>query len=165
MERPRRFHFLTEAKIMPSATSSRPSRRSKPAVLPGIAREDSDDELGVDDHPWEWIYADSREDSPAGGSSRKRKRALEDEEAQIVGARMGSFACRLGDIVLLKAETSGEAWIAIIREFLEDDDGEMAANFLWFSSEKEIRNKHKKRMDFLWVSSSQKCHERDEKSM
>ncbi|KAI3400497.1 hypothetical protein diail_3118 [Diaporthe ilicicola] len=135
---------------MPSFASSRPSRRSKKAVLPGIAREDSDDELGIDDHPWQWIYADGREESPAGGSSRKRKRALADEEPKIVGARMGSFACRVGDIVLLKAETSGEAWIAIIREFLEDDEGKMAANFLWFSSEKEIRNKHKKRTDFLW---------------
>ncbi|KAL1868716.1 Origin recognition complex, subunit 1 [Diaporthe australafricana] len=135
---------------MPSVASSRPSRRSKPAVLPGIARDDSDDELGVDDHPWEWIYADSPDGSPVGGSSRKRKRALADEEPKIVGARMGPFACRVGDIVLLKAETSGEAWIAIIRDFLEDEEGEMAADFLWFSSEKEIRNKHKKRTDFLW---------------
>lgn len=142
---------------MPSIASSRPSRRSKPAILPGIARDDSDDELGVDDHPWEWIYADSTEGSPVGGSSRKRKRALADEEPKIIGARMGPFACRVGDIVLLKAETSGEAWIAIIRDFLEDEEGDMAADFLWFSSEKEIRNKHKKRTDFLWVSSAPRC--------
>ncbi|POS80405.1 origin recognition complex subunit 1 [Diaporthe helianthi] len=135
---------------MPLVTSSRPSRRSKQAVLPGIAREDSDDELGVDDHPWEWIYADIREASPAGTPSRKRKRAIVDLEPRIVGARMGSFVCRVGDIVLLKAETTGEAWVAIIRDFLEDEEGEMAADFLWFSSEKEIRNKHKKRTDFLW---------------
>jgi len=63
----------------------------------------------------------------------------------------------VGDIVLLKAETTGEAWLATIREFLEDEDGEMAADFLWFSSEKEIRNKHKKRSDFLWVSSPCNC--------
>ena len=126
-------------------------------MLPGIAREDSDDELGVDDHPWEWIYADIREASPAGAPSRKRKRALVDEEPRIVGARMSSFVCRVGDIVLLKAETTGEAWVAIIRDFLEDEDGEMAADFLWFSSEKEIRNKHKKRSDFLWVSSPCNC--------
>lgn len=80
-----------------------------------------------------------------------------DEDPRITGARMGSFVCRVGDIVLLKAETTGEAWVAIIREFLEDDDGEMAADFLWFSSEKEIRNKHKKRTDFLWVSSHGDC--------
>lgn len=126
--------------------------------MPGIAREDSDDELGVDDHPWEWIYADIREASPDGGLSRKRKRALVDEEPRMIGARMGSFVCRVGDIVLLKAETSGEAWIAIIREFMEDEEGEMAADFLWFSSEKEIRNKHKKRMDFLWVGKPRDCH-------
>lgn len=151
---------------MPAVTSSRPSRRSKQAVVPGIAREDSDDELGVDDHPWEWIHADAREASPAGGPSRKRKRALVDEEPTIIGARMGSFVCRVGDIVLLKAETSGEAWIAIIRDFLEDEDGEMAADFLWFSSEKEIRNKHKKRTDFLSVSSPFKCHvEKEDKMM
>lgn len=148
---------------MPAATSSRPSRRSKPAVVPGIAREDSDDELGVDDHPWEWIHADIREASPAGGPSRKRKRALVDEEPRIIGARMGSFVCRVGDIVLLKAETSGEAWIAIIREFMEDEDGEMAADFLWFSSEKEIRNKHKKRTDFLWVGRPHDCQRQETK--
>lgn len=148
---------VEEATTMPAVTSSRPSRRSKQAVVPGIAREDSDDELGVDDHPWEWIYADVREASPAGGPSRKRKRALVDEEPAITGARMGSFVCRVGDIVLLKAETSGEAWIAIIRDFLEDEDGEMAADFLWFSSEKEIRNKHKKRTDFFWVSDPFSC--------
>lgn len=124
--------------------------------MPGIAREDSDDELGVDDHPWEWIHADVREASPAGTPSRKRKRSMVDDEPRIIGARMGSFVCRAGDIVLLKAETTGEAWVAIIRDFLEDEDGEMAADFLWFSSEKEIRNKHKKRTDFLWVSSRRK---------
>lgn len=133
---------------------SRLSKKSRQATLPGIAREDSDDELGIDDHPWEWIYAEVECDPPSqeDGTSRKRKRVTE-VEPRIVGAKMGSFECRLGDIVFLKAETTGEAWVAIIREFLEDEEGEKAADFLWFSSEKEIRNKHKKRTDFLWVSS------------
>ncbi|KUI63149.1 Origin recognition complex subunit 1 [Cytospora mali] len=136
---------------MPSQSSPRPSKRSKQTVLPGIAREDSDDELGIDDLPWEWIYAEDRDASPSqeDGTSRKRKRVAE-VKPEIIGARMGSFVCRVGNIVLLKAETSGEAWVAIIREFMEDDHGDKVADFLWFSSEKEIRNKHKKRTDFLW---------------
>jgi origin recognition complex subunit 1 len=150
---------------MPSVTPSRPSRGSKQAVLPGVAREDSDDELGVDDHPWEWIHADTRGNSPAETPSRKRKRALVDEGPRIIGARMGSFVCHVGDIVLLKAETTGEAWVAIIREFLEDEDGETAADFLWFSSEKEIRNKDKKRTDFLWVSSQGDCRGKEEHNL
>lgn len=136
-------------------TTPRASKRTKRA-LPGIAREDSDDELGYDDHPWEWIYADSQ---PASthvaqdhGSARKRKRTAVEGEPEIVGARMGSFSCRLGDTVLLKAEGSGEAWVGIICEFLDDEEDDKSANFMWFSSEKEIRNKQKKRTDHLWVS-------------
>ena len=103
----------------------------------GVVREDSDDELGLEDHPWEWIRTNSK-----------------DGTKKIVGARMGQFECRIGDCVLLKAEgTSNEAWIGLICNFQEeeDEDGdiEMGANFMWFSTEKEIRNKAKKRMDFL----------------
>jgi origin recognition complex subunit 1 len=65
---------------------------------------------------------------------------------------MGRFECHIGDCVLLKADGSNEAWVALICEFVEDEDGDKAANFMWFSSEKEIRNKEKKRMDFHWVS-------------
>ncbi|KAL1883863.1 hypothetical protein VTK73DRAFT_7651 [Phialemonium thermophilum] len=71
---------------------------------------------------------------------------------------MGSFKCYLGDTVLLKAEGSNEAWVGIICEFIEEDDGDKAANFMWFSTEKEIRNKEKKRQDFypneLYISPS-----------
>lgn len=139
---------------MPSFDSQRPLKRRKRAAPTGIVREDSDDELGVDDHPWEWVYAeeetaDSR--PKEGGSIRKRKR-VDEGKPKIVGARMGSFECAVGDIVFLKAEGSGEAWIAIICDFQDDDDGEKTAHFMWFSSEKEIRNKHKKRTDHLWVS-------------
>lgn len=139
--------------------SPRPAKRGKRAVASGIVRDDSDDELGVDDLPWEWVYADKNESSQAleNGTVRKRKRTTEDEP-KIIGARMGSFVCSLGDIVFLKAEGSGEAWIAIICEFVEDEDGEKAANFMWFSSEKEIRNKEKKRADHLWVSSLRSCN-------
>ncbi len=120
--------------------------------VPGITREDSDDELGVDDHPWEWIYEDAVPESPRpNGSSRKRKRT---PWGKMVGARMGDFECRLGDCVLLKADGSNEAWVAIICEFVDGDgdDGEKAANFMWFSTEQEIRNKERKRTDSLPVS-------------
>ncbi|SMR42717.1 unnamed protein product [Zymoseptoria tritici ST99CH_1E4] len=104
----------------------------------GVVREDSDDELGLEDHPWEWIYEN--------GSKK----------GTIVGARMGSFECRLGDTVLLKAPSNNEAWVAILHEFtegeIEEDDGEVVmekqATMLWFASEKEIRSKNK-RTDFL----------------
>lgn len=138
---------------MPSFKSPGPLKRSSRRAVPaGITREDSDDELGVDDHPWEWVYAE-RPATQEGGSSRKRKR-VDESQPLIVGARMGSFQCALGDTVFLKAEGSGEAWVAIICEFVDEDDGDKAARFMWFSSEKEIRNKHKKRTDHVWVSAS-----------
>ncbi|KAI4153420.1 MAG: hypothetical protein LQ341_000548 [Variospora aurantia] len=103
----------------------------------GVLREDSDDELGLEDHPWEWIYSTETDNDDA-------------EPDQIVGARMGDFQCAIGDCCLLKAEGTNEAWVGIICAFEEDDeDGEKGANFMWFSTEKEIRNKQKKRTDAL----------------
>ncbi|PNS19803.1 hypothetical protein CAC42_7770 [Sphaceloma murrayae] len=111
-----------------------------------VLREDSDDELGVEDHPWEWIYDGSYN---ATGDNKN-------DGPNIVGARMGSFQCAIGDAVLLKA-AGNEAWVALITGFsegeAEDDDGEMIwskkATFLWFSSEKEIKNSTKKRDDAI----------------
>ncbi|KAI1214016.1 P-loop containing nucleoside triphosphate hydrolase protein [Annulohypoxylon truncatum] len=117
-------------------------RRSSTAVT-GVARDDSDDELGIDDHPWEWIYQQSQ----SSVSATKKKR---NDQHDIIGARMGTFECYVGDCVLLKAEGSNEAWVAIVAGFREaDDDGDKAADFLWFSTEKEIRNSDRKRKDFL----------------
>ncbi|KAI4869287.1 P-loop containing nucleoside triphosphate hydrolase protein [Hypoxylon rubiginosum] len=117
-------------------------RRSSTSAT-GVARDDSDDELGNDDHPWEWIYRPN----PTSELAIKRKRGVQHE---IIGARMGSFDCYIGDCVLLKAEGSNEAWVAIVSEFREaDEDGDKAASFLWFSTEKEIRNGDRKRSDFL----------------
>ncbi|KAL1792123.1 hypothetical protein ACET3X_009874 [Alternaria dauci] len=119
-----------------------------------VFREDSDDELGYEDHPWEWIYDDDTIDDAQPeqkASPRKRKAAPSVPAKRIVGARMGSFKCRVGDAVLLKAE-GNQAWVGIICELYEDpddDDHEKMAKFLWFSSEKEIRNQSKKRSDFL----------------
>ena len=135
----------------------RPSPSPSQSPPPGVSRDDSDDELGTDDHPWEWIYEEQETaaEPPAaeekGTKSRKRKRAAStNTKPKIIGARMGDFECRLGDTVLLKAEGSGEAWVGILSDFQEDEEeGEKAANFMWFSSEKEIRNSDKKRRDFL----------------
>ena len=83
---------------------------------------------------------------------RKRKIAPATQPKRIVGARMGSFICKLGDAVLLRAD-GNQAWVGIICDFHEDDeDDEKMARFLWFSSEQEIRNKTIKRTDFLHVS-------------
>lgn len=114
-----------------------------------VLREDSDDELGLEDHPWELIYANNEgtsanADNTGNGGQR------------VIGARMGEFECYIGDTVLLKAPAGNEAWVAIIYDLsegeLEDDDGEMVvqkkATMMWFSSEKEIRGKNK-RTDFL----------------
>ncbi|KAI4097361.1 MAG: hypothetical protein LQ348_000401 [Seirophora lacunosa] len=104
----------------------------------GIHREDSDDELGLEDHPWEWIYPTKTDNNDHA------------ESDHIVGARMGDFQCAIGDCCLLKAEGTNEAWVGIICDFEEDDeDCGKGANFMWFSTEKEIRNKQKKRMDAL----------------
>src|SRR5438876_8666215 len=99
-------------------------RRSSPSPPPGVRREDSDDELGTEDRPWEWVYAEETGSEPAAteetdGTSRKRKRTVATQNAKpkIIGARMGDFECRLGDTVLLKADGSNEAWVGIIREF------------------------------------------------
>lgn len=132
-------------------------RTRTPRALPGVAREDSDDELGTDDYPWEWIYEtppnDAAEDDAVAETGRKRKRTTAAPEPRIIGARMGRFECHLGDTMLLKAQGSHEAWVGIICEFLVDEDGDKAANFMWFSSANEIRNP-KKRTDFLEV----RCH-------
>lgn len=118
-----------------------------------VLREDSDDELGYDDHPWEWIYEDGRSDAhEQNATPRKRKAAPTPLGKRIIGARMGSFKCEVGDAVLLKAE-GNQAWVGIICDFHEDvEEDEKMAKFLWFSSEKEIRNQNKKRTDFLPAS-------------
>jgi origin recognition complex subunit 1 len=136
-----------------STSPRRPNKRQ----ISGVARDDSDDELGSDDLPWEWIYepehAAAAEQSKDGDDDgeRDRKRRRVSAGNKIVGARMGNFECRVGDTVLLKAESSNEAWVGMICEFLNDDgEGDKAANFMWFSTEKEIRKKEKKRSDFYW---------------
>lgn len=130
-----------------------------------VLREDSDDELGYEDHPWEWIHEDvSPERSLADDDAtpRQRRATLTSQAKRIVGARMGSFRCKIGDAVLLKAD-GNQAWVGIICDFYNDsEDDEKMAKFLWFSSEQEMRNKSKKRTDFLPVGhanlSTEKWH-------
>ncbi|EKD16003.1 origin recognition complex subunit 1 [Drepanopeziza brunnea f. sp. 'multigermtubi' MB_m1] len=123
-----------------------------------LTREDSDDELGTDEHPWEWIYArrengeGDEESADEENRSKKRKaRSAIKSRGEIVGAKMGTFSCKVGDSVLLKAEGQSQCWVGLIQQFLDDDDGEKSANFMWFANEKEIRPKikEKKRSDFL----------------
>lgn len=142
------------------ATSRQHRAHANTHSHPGVARDDSDDELGDDDLPWEFIYRDAATSDPHTQEStdpetpRKRKRlaatAGTTRQAPITGARNGTFECRVGDCLLLKAEGSNEAWVAIATEFIpDDDDGDMAANFLWFSTHSEIRNNDRKRSDHL----------------
>ncbi|KAM0198082.1 hypothetical protein ACHAPI_004411 [Fusarium lateritium] len=126
--------------------------------ISGIAHDLSDDELAADEPSWQWIYnsTPTTERSDDAQSDRKRRKVTGD---RIVGAKIGQFECRVGDTVMLKADGSNEAWFALICEFVEDDgEGEKAANFMWFSSEKEIRSKDKKRQDYypneLYISPS-----------
>jgi len=100
----------------------------------GVAREDSDDELGLEDLPWKWIYETNGYESEEDGTSehgtpedaprgRKRKRKTQPKDkAEIIGAKMGTFECRIGDCVMLKAEGNKEAWVGLICDFSEDDD-------------------------------------------
>ena len=124
-----------------------PRGKARRIISTGITREDSDDELGTDDLPWEWVYDKAEVDDEATPTLKRPRR----QSNKIVGARMDKFVCYVGDCVLLKAEGTGEAWVAIICDFVEEDEGEMAARFMWFSTDKEIRNKEKKRTDILPV--------------
>ncbi|KAJ5637483.1 ATPaseAAA-typecore [Penicillium lividum] len=125
----------------------------------GLVREDSDDELGDEDHPWDWVYADNEAEteenntaSPEKSNQRRSSRPARKKRA-IVAARMGSFECRIGDIVLLKSPEAGKDWVGILMEFLEeeDEDGEdekiKSASIMWFASPDEFLSTRNKRRD------------------
>ncbi|RPB28297.1 origin recognition complex subunit 1 [Terfezia boudieri ATCC MYA-4762] len=124
-------------------------------LLRGVVREDSDDELGVEDVPWEWIYgglADPNtpdDDSPMNTPSKKRRSQREAKSRKIIGAKIGNrFECQIGDCLLIKGEgLSGEAYVGMACEFTEEN-GEMECNVMWFSTEFEIKSKNK-RTDYL----------------
>ncbi|KAF2089000.1 P-loop containing nucleoside triphosphate hydrolase protein [Saccharata proteae CBS 121410] len=146
--------------MAPSRKQTKTERARQWIKSGGVLREDSDDELGLDDHPWEWIYDDEDGEEPRGNNGAQpgeeiatRKRQAPSQKRQIVGARMGQFQCRIGDTVFLKAE-GNEAWVGLVCDLFEDHDQEdeqdvKMATFMWFSTPKEIRNKAKKRTDFF----------------
>lgn len=128
----------------------------------GLVREDSDDELGEEDHPWEWIYEKdldepkNEEDAEATPSRRRSARPAAKRRPKIIGARMNTFECRLGQVVLLKSPEPGKDWVGIITQFTEeeDEDGEeemvKSANIMWFASPDEFMStKNKRRTDAL----------------
>ncbi|RMZ76474.1 hypothetical protein DV738_g4897, partial [Chaetothyriales sp. CBS 135597] len=135
----------------------------------GLHREDSDDELGYDDLPWEWIYAqDSTPENQDGEHtsttpSRKRKATSAGPESnrkkkqkqQIIGAKMGTFSVMIGDAVLLKSPEQGKDWVALVCAFSEvDEDGEpeMCAHVQWFCSPDELafsKRSNKRKPDTL----------------
>ncbi|KAL4905910.1 hypothetical protein BDW74DRAFT_152270 [Aspergillus multicolor] len=130
----------------------------------GILRDDSDDELGEEDYPWEWIY-DAEPDNEEGagkgaeasGETPKsaRRRSSRQSQRKIVGARMGLFECKTGEVILLKSPEPGKDWVGIIMDFREEENDEggepiKMANIMWFASPDEfISTRHKRRTDVL----------------
>ncbi|KAJ5329478.1 ATPase AAA-type core [Penicillium brevicompactum] len=127
-----------------------------------LVRDDSDDELGVEDHPWDWIYdkleaiqEEGADDTPKKSGRRRSSRPAR-QQRKIIAARMGQFECKLGDVILLKSPEAGKEWVGIISEFVEeqdeDDEDEVikSANIMWFASPDEfIGTRNKRRTDAL----------------
>lgn len=104
-----------------------------------LRKNDLDDE----EQEWEWIYgnqsADNEdnddssdpedEDSVATPRKRRRRTATKTQKTTIVGAKKGSFSCKVGDTVLVN-NSSATPWVAVICTFEQNSDGEMLANFL-----------------------------------
>ena len=126
-------------------------RRRQWQTRGGLAREDSDDELGDQDVPWTWIMEEQIEKTESDKTpTRKRKaRALSEAEPRIIGARLGSFTCYAGDVVLLKSPEHGKDWAGIISHFsyLNDEhEAEKSANIMWFCSPEELSRGKKSRL-------------------
>lgn len=127
-----------------------------------LVRDDSDDELGVEDLPWEWVYDanEVKEEEGNDGSPQKRGRRRSSRPApqrrRIVGARMGRFECKVGEVILLKSPEPGKDWVGVITEFVEEEDDEeedevlKSANIMWFASPDEFMGtRNKRRTDAL----------------
>ncbi|KAI5298963.1 hypothetical protein KEM56_003631, partial [Ascosphaera pollenicola] len=128
----------------------------------GILHEDSDDELGNEDYPWEWVYEDVNGDGDDAAQTPSRKGRPRKRQRRVIGARMGQFECKIGDTVLLKSPEAGHDWAGIICEFTEEENedsddhrdtanGTMeklkCANIMWFASPDEFMSTKKKRRD------------------
>ncbi|KAK1239591.1 hypothetical protein MKX07_001045 [Trichoderma sp. CBMAI-0711] len=131
-----------------------PSTRGRKRAFSTAALDEASDDDGSAESEhleWEWICSSDQSEHGEDEGAGDRKRRKVAGNSKIVGARYGDFECRVGDTVMLKADGSNGTWVAIICDFRDDDavDG-MAANFMWFSTEKEIPNKDKKRKDYYW---------------
>ncbi|KAI5810116.1 P-loop containing nucleoside triphosphate hydrolase protein [Peziza echinospora] len=116
-------------------------------LLRGVTREDSDDELGDEDLPWDWIYRSNSEEPEQNVTlTPSKKRLRGSKSAEIIGARLGDrFECRIGDCLLVKGEgLAGEAYVGMACEFKEDNDGTKEVNVMWFSTEFEVKSKNKR---------------------
>lgn len=133
-------------------TNTHSTRGRKRAFSAAVASEDSDNHSEAGEVSWEWLYSTEQPDNGEKGDGDRKRRKVA-ASSKIVGARHGDFECHIGDTVILKtSDVSNGAWVAIICDFREDSEtGEMSANFMWFLTEKEIRNKGRKREDFYWV--------------
>ncbi len=134
-----------------STTPQKAQKKQQWLTKGGLAREDSDDELGVEDVPWRWIYdEDSGPNDLEKTPTRKRKaKTLTESIRKIKGAKMGSFICSVGDIVLLKSPEQGKDWAGIISHFSEtndDEEEEMSASIMWFCSPEELSRGKKSRV-------------------
>ncbi|KAL7942320.1 P-loop containing nucleoside triphosphate hydrolase protein [Trichoderma barbatum] len=130
-------------------TNTTSARGRKRAFSATDIREGSEDTVESEELTWEWIYSTEQLDNGEDEGDRKRRKGA--TNSKIVGARYGDFECHVGDTVMLKADGSSGSWVAIICEFREDSEDEgMAANFMWFLTEKEVPNKERKRKDFYW---------------
>ena len=120
------------------------SRQKRFSTRGGLQRDDSDDELGYEDHPWQWVYDDSATTDQTQTPSKKRKAGemlSSGKKATIIGARMGSFSVKVGDSVLLKSPEQGKDWVGLICAFAEtDEDGDedMCAHIQWFCTPDEL---------------------------
>jgi origin recognition complex subunit 1 len=143
---------------MPHRSSTADSRQQQAVkaervrkILQGIIRDDSDDELGNEDHPWEWIHEnvdreadgdeeneDEEEKHAAARRRRSRPGRYSPRKEKIIGAKMGKFECKIGDCVLLKAEGTNAAWVGIICEFTENKEQEKLAKFMCKSPEPQM---------------------------
>ncbi|KAH1580367.1 hypothetical protein KXX17_003138 [Aspergillus fumigatus] len=159
---------VDEHESTPSRRRSARQRAQLWMTKGGLVRDDSDDELGDEDLPWHWIYDTEEEDTEnkettsatdeaeTKSARRRAARPSVKRRRNIIGARMGSFECRLGQVVLLKSPEPGKDWVGIITEFLEEDDEEAedgvvkSANIMWFASPDEFMStKNKRRADAL----------------
>jgi origin recognition complex subunit 1 len=110
-------------------------------LLSGASLRKSD--LDDEEQEWEWIYgqqsADNEdnddssdpedEDNNATPRKRRRRNATKTQKTTIVGAKKGSFSCKVGDTVLVH-NSDVTPWVAVICTFEQNTDGDMMANFL-----------------------------------